>query len=483
MWVVPSYVPCVRITAYLIDQRLVHLGELLILLECLQHRRQAVNTIILRNAQSSSVQNVMTSLDFITHSAKHDYCTSLERIWELLKHLSLVESELYLLRMCHAIEEFIRVAKGEGKIGEADDADDARLCRLHWDVLLKLVNTYTSQGDHPQAEQLLKKLHKVSIKSVATPEQVVAAKQVAAESMARSLRLSSKKMVDVVQRLNVPKKYLTWLNCKGNDPFPSIERATVARNSLVTKILSGTGQCDLSEADILLRRAVHIAAETADLDLLELVTQQSPQLLASRDVCSMTALCIAAYYGHTNFFKVLVGAGADLKHRDEDGRSILSIASGAGHLEIVDFILSQGISPNDDEVAACSPLHAAAAGGHLRVCEFLLERGAWTDWISNWKTPVQAAREKGHIEIASMIEEAALRPQNQMPNSRLGRPQLDIFGFTQSPSPALIGPAANPPRAEPSTLTPNAAITAVDARHSHMPSPGEPSWILTESDI
>src|ERR1700733_4865214 len=156
MWVVPSYVPCARIAAYLIDQRLVHLGELLILLECLQHRRQAVNTIILRNAQSSSVQNVMTSLDFITHSAKHDYCTSLERIWELLKHLSLLESELYLLRMCHAIEEFIRVAKGEGKIGEADDADDARLCRLHWEVLRKLVNTYTSQGDHPQAEQLLK---------------------------------------------------------------------------------------------------------------------------------------------------------------------------------------------------------------------------------------------------------------------------------------------------------------------------------------
>jgi ankyrin repeat protein len=97
----------------------------------------------------------------------------------------------------------------------------------------------------------------------------------------------------------------------------------------------------------------------------------------------MTALCIAAYYGHTNFFKVLVDAGADLKHRDEDGRSILSIASGAGHLEIVVFILSQGISPNDDEVAACSPLHAAAAGGHLSVCEFLVERGRFVSGGTN----------------------------------------------------------------------------------------------------
>jgi hypothetical protein len=481
MRVVPSYVPRAD-CRLLIDQRLMHLGELLILLECLQHRRLAVNTIILRNAQSSSVPNVVTSLDFITHSAKHDYCTLLERIWELLKYLSLPESELYLLRMCHAIEEFIMVAKVEGKIGEPDDVDDARLCQLHRDVLRKLVDTYISQGDHPQAEQLLKKLHKVSIKSVATPEQVIAAKQVAAECMARSLRLSSKNMVDVVQRLNIPKKYLTWLNCKGNDPFPSIERATVARNPLVAKILSGTGQCDLSEADILFRRAVHIAAETADLGLLELVMQQSPQLLASRDVCSMTALCIAAYYGHTNFFKVLVDAGADLKHRDEDGRSILSIASGAGHLDIVVFILSQGISPNDDKVAVCSPLHAAAAGGHLRVCEFLVERGAWADWISNWKTPIQAAEEKGHVEIASMIRQAALRPQNQTPKSRLGRPQHDIFSPTQSPSPASTGPVANPPRAEPSALAPNAAVAAMDARHGHMPSSGETSWILAESD-
>jgi hypothetical protein len=421
----------------------------------------------------------MTSLDFITHSAKHDYFTSLERIWELLKHLKMPESELYLLRMCHAIEEFITVAKVEGKIGELDDA---RLCQLHWDVLQRLVDTYKLQGDHPQAEQLLKKLHKVSIKSAATPEQVTAAKQVTAECVARSLRLSSKEMVDVVRRLNVPKEYLAWLNCKGNDPFPSIERATVARNPLVAKILSGTGQCDLSEADILFRRAVHIAAETADLGLLELVMQQSPHLLASRDVCSMTALCIAAYYGHTDFFKVLVDAGADLKHRDEDGRSILSIASGAGHLEIVTFILSRGISPNDDEVAVCSPLYAAAAGGHLHVCEYLLERGAWADWISNWKTPVQAAQEKGHVEIASMIREAALRPQNQTPNSRLGRSQHDMFGFTQSLSPASSGLVTSLPRAELPALAPDAAVTAMDAQHGLISSPGEHSWILTESD-
>src|SRR5947207_14669444 len=106
MWAVPSYVPCAD-CRLLIDQRLVDLGEHLILLECLQHRRLAVNTIILRNAQSSSVSNVMTSLDFITHSAKHDYCTLLERIWELVKHLSLPELELYLIRMCRAIEAFI----------------------------------------------------------------------------------------------------------------------------------------------------------------------------------------------------------------------------------------------------------------------------------------------------------------------------------------------------------------------------------------
>jgi hypothetical protein len=471
-----------------VNSSLLQLGELLILLECLQHRRQAVTTIILRNAQSSSVEKVVTSLDFITHLAKHQYGTLLERICEVLQHLSSPYLELYLLRTSNAIDDFINIVRREGDPGDpedpgdADDADDVRLCRLHSNVLRKLVDTYMSQGDYPQAEQLLKRLHKVSIKSATTPEQLTTTQQVAAGRVAQSLRLSSKKMADVLQRLNVPKQYLACLNCKGNDPFPSIERATVAQNPLVAKILHETGQCDLGEADILLRRALHIAAETSDLALLNLVMQQSPQLLASRDLCSMTALCIAAYCGHATFFKALVDAGADLRHRDEDGRSILSIASGAGHLEIVVFILSRGFSPNDDEVHVCSPLYAAAVGGHLRVCEYLLVKGAWAGWISNWKTPAQAAYEKGHTEIVTMIRNAELRAQNQTPTSTLSPRQNDRFSFTQALSAAPTNPLATPSRTQPSTRAPDADPSATDPQEDHVPSALEPSWILAERD-
>lgn len=403
----------------------------------------------------------------------------LERICEELERLNLPYSELYLLRTSNAIDDFFKVT-GDGDSGGVDGTDDVRLCQLHSNVMRKLVDIYLSQGEYPQAEQLLKRLQKISAKSAATLEQQNTAEQVAAEQVAGSLYWSSKKMAEVLQRLNVPPKYLAWLNCKGDDPFPSIERATIAQNPRVAKILHETGQCDLSEADILLRQALHIAAETSDLALLNLVMQQSPQLLASRDLCSMTALCIAAYCGHTDFFKALVDAGADLKHRDEDGRSILSIASGAGHLDIVVFILEKGLSPNDDTGGVCSPLHAAAAGGHRRVCEYLLENGAWAGWISNWKTPAQAASDKGHTGIATMISKAELCAQNQTPTSRLFRSQDNKFNLTESLPTTSKRPVATAAETQPSTLSAEAASAALNSQNVRLPSALEPSWIPPE---
>jgi hypothetical protein len=418
-------------------------------------------------------------LDFVIHLTKLQYCTLLETVSNLVEELGEPYKELYLLRTAKAIEDFSKVV---GKDDTSEDADGGRICTLRLGVLRKLVDTYLSQGEYPQAEQQLRQLHALLTKSATTPEHAVTAEHIAADQVAQSFQLSSKKMADVLQSFNVPPQYMRWLDCAGNDPFPSIERAMIDQNPVVARILHETGRCGLDEADVLLRRALHIAAETSDLALLDLVVQRSPQLLSSRDVCQMTALCIAAYCGHAEFFRALVAAGADLKHRDEDGRSILSIASGAGHFEIVLFILSQGFSPNDDGVLhVCSPLHAAAAGGHLHVCELLVERGAYADWFSNGKTPAQVADENGHFDVATMIRKAEIRSRNQFATNKHDHAQINASGTVQSRLPAPIIHATQP-RTLSSTPVSHSDLLSTEMRDDHESSPLDPSWIFAEGD-
>jgi ankyrin repeat protein len=93
------------------------------------------------------------------------------------------------------------------------------------------------------------------------------------------------------------------------------------------------------------------------------------------------------------------------------------IASGAGHLSIVEFLLGRGVAPNDDTLQLRSPLHAAAHEGHDGICKVLLNHGAWTDWLSNYRTAGQVSLESCDPRITTMLKEAEHCPRNQFSRS------------------------------------------------------------------
>ena len=86
---------------------------------------------------------------------------------------------------------------------------------------------------------------------------------------------------------------------------------------------------------------------------------------------------IAAEWGHEGVVGMVVGAGADVNARDEDGRTAMYLGSAAGIDGVVRMLIDAGVDVN----AVCGPsrrvaLHAAAERGHSGVVGLLVGAGA-----------------------------------------------------------------------------------------------------------
>jgi hypothetical protein len=121
--------------------------------------------------------------------------------------------------------------------------------------------------------------------------------------LAESLLMTSDRNREVFCNLKIPKAYMDSLHFNDTGPFPPTHRAMLDRIPDVIRHLCKTPQRVLAETDILRRKIVHVAAETANLDLLDLITHQKQTLLKSRDIYQKTPLCLAACYGDPGFFE------------------------------------------------------------------------------------------------------------------------------------------------------------------------------------
>lgn len=196
--------------------------------------------------------------------------------------------------------------------------------------------------------------------------------------------------------------YVQYLREKSATPFPPIQAALLQSKEIVDYLISEK-RANLADIDTLRRQLLHLAAEKNDIALLERILEEEPTLLEARDVWGMTALCIAAYMGHLDFFIRLVDAQASLGVMDSSGRNLLCIASGAGHASIVHYILSKGVDPNEDLICGDTPLHIAAACGRVEICQMLVQHGAKTSKRSHGRTALEAAVEFQRDNVARYL--------------------------------------------------------------------------------
>lgn len=109
----------------------------------------------------------------------------------------------------------------------------------------------------------------------------------------------------------------------------------------------------------------------------------------------LSALILAASFGHLEMVRLLLDRGAPINHQTEWGRTALIFAASRGHLDMVRLLLDRGAAINhqtewgdiaiayaaifdavDKEPRGSTALIFAASRGHLDTVRLLLDRGA-----------------------------------------------------------------------------------------------------------
>jgi ankyrin repeat protein len=160
-----------------------------------------------------------------------------------------------------------------------------------------------------------------------------------------------------------------------------------------------------------------IAARKKELDIFEAASLGKLEQLeaCARDVAAIhsrsndgfTALHFACYFGQPEAARLLIEKGARVDAVASNPTKVMPLhsAASARNLEAARLLLEHGAPINARQQWGWVPIHAAAQNGDRALVELMLKHGADPKLPNDeGKTPGMVAREKGHAEIAAMLE-------------------------------------------------------------------------------
>ncbi|MGE0228556.1 MAG: ankyrin repeat domain-containing protein [Dehalococcoidia bacterium] len=150
------------------------------------------------------------------------------------------------------------------------------------------------------------------------------------------------------------------------------------------------------------------AAATGATDTLRSHLLAQPDVAQAYSEDGLTALHLAAFFGHAEAARDLIARGARpgaLAHNDSE-QTPLHLAVVGGHDEVVQVLLEHGAPVDAQEQGGVAPLHTAARRGDVGLVQLLLAHGARIDIETDaGKTAADLAYEFEHDALA-----ATLRP-------------------------------------------------------------------------
>jgi len=138
----------------------------------------------------------------------------------------------------------------------------------------------------------------------------------------------------------------------------------------------------------------------------------------------MTALCLAAEFGHDKMIQLLLAAGADPNLEPIQGETALMLAARCGSLKSVEHLLKEGAKIDTENEADQTALMYAAHEGHTEVVEFLIKKGAKIEQESSrGLTAFLYAIRGGHIAVVETFIEHGVninKPVKTKGNKKFG---------------------------------------------------------------
>src|SRR6266481_4670677 len=194
------------------------------------------------------------------------------------------------------------------------------------------------------------------------------------------------------------------------DPAASEARDSTGVSLLMHSIYRG--RRDLAELIASRKKALDIFEATAlgRLDRLKQCLRDAParSALDSRSKDGFTALHFACFFGQPEAARLLIGSGAAVDAVAANPTQVMPLHSAASsrNLEAARLLLDHGAPVNVHQQGGWVPIHAAAQNGDRPMVELLLEHRADPKLVNDeGKTSAMVAREKGHAEIATLLEE------------------------------------------------------------------------------
>src|SRR6266851_4756117 len=189
--------------------------------------------------------------------------------------------------------------------------------------------------------------------------------------------------------------------------------ASEARDSTGVSLLMHSlyrGRRDLAELIATKKKALDVfeAAALGRLDRLKQCLRDDASAINSRSKDGFTALHFACFFGQPDAARLLIEKGAAVDAVAANPTQVMPLHSAASSRtrEAARLLLEHGAPANARQQAGWVPIHAAAQNGDRPMVELLLKHRADPKLANDQgKTSAMVAREKGHEEIATLLDE------------------------------------------------------------------------------
>ncbi|XP_062570599.1 putative ankyrin repeat protein RF_0381 [Saccostrea cucullata] len=169
--------------------------------------------------------------------------------------------------------------------------------------------------------------------------------------------------------------YPQLLDVKDNEGENALHAAALGGNLDMLKFLLRKG-FDIKTRGGDGKTAFHLCCMNGKLDICRFLIENYPHLLYIKDSTGVNILDAAAWGGHVDLLKFLLGKDLNIKVSSDEGKTVLHFCCMNGKLDMCEYLAENySLLLYIKDMFGLNVLHMAAWSGNIYLFKFLLEKG------------------------------------------------------------------------------------------------------------